>query len=97
MTGNQRDNDVLPADDLAALTEDQRNGVTCINCATSGGRMRPMLTPDGPRSAMVFFHADTAVCVRRVARYVASLHTRLVDIAEHAGEALIRADEVDDT
>jgi hypothetical protein len=58
--------------------------------------MRPILTPDNPQSTMVFVHADGGVCLRHVARYVAGLHMRLVDIAEQAVDTLAQADEPND-
>lgn len=87
--------DRFPEHELAGLTEDQRDGVTCVNCNTSAGRMRPILTIDRQEPTMLLVHADTAVCVRRVARYVADLHMRLVRITEGANEALVRADGTD--
>ena len=54
--------------------------------------MRPILTADNPQSTMVFFHADTGVCVRYIARYITGLHTRMVSIAEDAVQVLVQAD-----
>ena len=79
--------DQAPKVDLSVLNEDQRSGITCINCGTPGGPMRPILTPQNRQSTM-FFHADTHVCLRLIARYVAELHMSMVSIAEHAAFAL---------
>jgi hypothetical protein len=82
--------------DLSVLNEDQRGGVTCINCGTPGGRMRPIVTPSDRQSTMVFVHADTNVCLRRVARYVAELHMRIVSLAEDAADVLPRRFDLDE-
>lgn len=76
------DDDQVDAVDLNARTDDQREGLACINCGRSGGPMRPILTPDNPQSTMVFFHSDTGLCVRYISRYITGLHMRMVSIAE---------------
>jgi hypothetical protein len=91
MNGGQHDQE--PDIDLAALTDDQREGLACINCASRGGPMRPILTPDNPQSTMVFVHVNTGTCVRHVTRYVGDLHLRLIRIAEYAVDALAQADQ----
>jgi hypothetical protein len=88
MNGEQHDHDLEPEVDLAALNDDQRAGLACINCAGSDGTMRAILTPDNPQSTIVFVHVDTGTCVRHVARYVGDLYLRLADIAEYAVDAL---------
>jgi hypothetical protein len=92
MNGGQHNQE--PEVDLAALNDDQREGLACINCGSPGGPMRPIPTPDNPQSTMVFSHANSDVCIRNVARYVAGLHVRLADIAEYAVGAFARADQV---
>jgi hypothetical protein len=94
MSGRQHDQ--MPEIDLSVLNEDQRAGLTCINCGAPGGRMRPLRTPDNPRSTKVLFHADSAVCLRHVSRSVAGLHMRLARIAEYASSALAQADDYGD-
>jgi hypothetical protein len=94
MSGGQHDQ--VPEVDLSVLTDDQRSGVTCINCGTPGGRMRSIVTPNNRQSTMVFVHADTNVCLRRVARYVAELHMRIVSLAEHAADVLPRRFDLDE-
>jgi hypothetical protein len=86
------DHDQVDAVDLDTLTDDQREGLACINCGRSGGPMRPILTPGNPQSTMVFFHADTGVCLRYIARYIASVHMRVLGIAEHAADTLAQGD-----
>ena len=71
MSGGQHDQ--APEVDLSVLNDDQRSGVTCINCGTPGGQMRPIVTPRNRQSTMVFVHADINLCLRRIARYVAEL------------------------
>jgi hypothetical protein len=66
MSGGQE-----PEVNLSALNPDQPSGVTCINCGTRGGPMRPIVTPRNRASTMVFVHTDIHVCLRRIARYVA--------------------------
>lgn len=80
--------DQVPEVDLSVLNEDQRSGVTCINCGTPGGSMRPIVTPSNRASTMVFVHTDIHVCLRRIARYVAELHTSMLSAVEHAGSVL---------
>jgi hypothetical protein len=82
--------------DLSVLTDDQRSGVTCINCGTPGGLMRPITTSSNRQSTMVFFHADLHMCLRRIARYVAELHMRLVSLAEEASMVLPRKMPLDE-
>lgn len=94
MSDSQRDQ--VPAVDLSVLNEDQRSGVTCINCGTRGGPMRPIVTPSNRQSTMVFVHADTNVCLRRIARYVAELHMRMVSVAEDAADVLPRKFDLDE-
>jgi hypothetical protein len=86
MSGGQHDQ--VPEVDLSVLNKDQRSGVTCINCGTPRGPMRPIVTPSNRESTMVFVHTDIHVCLRRIARYVAELHTRMVSIAEDADSSL---------
>jgi hypothetical protein len=86
----------VPEVDLSVLNDDQRSGVTCINCGTPGGPMRPIVTPSNRQSTMVFVHSDTNVCLRRVARYVAELHMRLVSLAEEASVVLPRKMPLDE-
>ena len=90
MSGDEHDQ--VDAVDLTALTDDQREGLACINCGRSGGPMRPILTPGNPQSTIVSVHVDSGVCLRHVARYVEGLHMRMTGIAEHAVDALAQGD-----
>lgn len=93
MRGDSRDQ--VDAVDLETLTDDQREGLACINCGRSGGPVRPIPTPGNPRSTMVFEHVDGSVCLRYIAQYITGLHVRLVDLAEHAVAAVAQVEHVD--
>lgn len=85
--------DRVPEVDVAALTDDQRDGLACVNCGRSGGRVRPIDLSHELQATRLVAHADSGVCVRHVARYVATLHMRMVDIAEHAIGVLVEAED----
>jgi hypothetical protein len=93
VTGSADDQELI---DLAALTDDQRTGLACVNCGTSRGAMRPMATPGRPRSAQLVVHVDIGVCVRTIARDLTGLYVRLLDAAEHTAAVLAQVHDASD-
>jgi hypothetical protein len=93
VTGGTHDQEAIH---LAALTDDQRAGLACVNCGTARrGAMRPITTPRTLRAQLVV-HADIGVCLLMIAGYLVGLHGRLLDAAEHTVAVLTSADDAND-